>query len=311
MFSSRKAVVNSDDIPSSWIFEHYLNLDIKLIGQDHKIKSIFNVLDSNPSMFIYSTPKGYRFKCFSSGKQGDGYELIQLIYNCDFVTAFSMAREVYLNLDDVVIREDFVPDSKWTLKEYRVRDKWNKTDAQYWSQYNIGSSILDKFNVRPLMSYTMEKDDESFTIARPKTYGYFTSGGELYKIYRPDDEYKFTTIKAIIQGWDQTSSNTNRLFICSSLKDIMSLYSLGIEGNIIAPSSENARINLVKDWVDLHKEKYTIFDNDPAGIKAMQNYEEMYNIPYLLIPLSKDISDSVKDHGAKTVKTVIKSMLTK
>jgi DNA primase len=91
----------------------------------------------------------------------------------------------------------------------------------------------------------------------------------------------------------------------------MSLYSLGIEGNIIAPSSENARINLVKDWVDLHKEKYTIFDNDPAGIKAMQNYEEMYNIPYLLIPLSKDISDSVKDHGAKTVKTVIKSMLTK
>jgi DNA primase len=59
----------------------------------------------------------------------------------------------------------------------------------------------------------------------------------------------------------------------------------------------------------LHKEKYTIFDNDSAGIKAMQSYDDWYGIPYLVLPLSKDISDSVKEYGAKKVKAVLLSMI--
>jgi DNA primase len=311
MFSSRKAVFDAEDIPSVWIFEHYLKLDVKLIGQNYKLKSVFNVNDNDPSMYLYVRGGSYRFKCFSTGKEGNGYDLVMLLYNCDFANAFSKVKSDYLNTSAHAPSEQIIAESKWVVSDYRIRDKWNKTDAAYWSPYNIGSKILEKFNVRPLESYTMSKDDASFTVAKSKIYGYFTQGGELCKIYTPEEENKFMTIKSTIQGWDQVTSNTNRVFICSSLKDIMSLYSLGIEGNIIAPPSENSRIDQVKDWVALHKEKYTIFDNDPAGIKAMQTYDELYKIPYLVLPLSKDISDSVKDHGARKVKAVLLSMLEK
>lgn len=311
MFSSRKAVFEAEDIPSTWIFEYYLKLDVKLTGQSHKMKSVFNANDNDPSMYLYVKGGSYRFKCFSTGKEGNGYDLIMLLYNCDFGSAFRMVKDAYLNASEYTPVEQIIAEPSWCVSEYRIRDKWNKTDANYWSQFNIGSKILQKFNVRPLESYTMVKHDASFKVAKSKIYGYFTQGGELHKIYTPEDEMKFTTIKSIIQGWDQVTSNTNRVFICSSLKDVMSLYSLGIEGNIIAPSSENARIDHVKDWVALHKEKYTIFDNDPTGIKAMRTYDELYNIPYLVLPLSKDISDSIRDYGARKVKAVLTSMLEK
>lgn len=310
MYSSRKVVFKCEDIPSAWIFEHYLKLDVKLTGQNHKIKSIFNPHDSNPSMFIYVNKDGiYRFKCFSTGIEGNGFDLVMRLYNCDFYTAFDRIKEDYIKDDRFFPVTEIIPEPKWKLSSYEVKEKWDKTDASYWSAYNIGSKILEKFNVKPLRSYTMIKGDESFKVSKKKIYGYFDSHGEIYKIYTPEEDHRFVNVKSVIQGWDQITSNTDRLFICSSLKDVMSLYSLGIKGNMIAPMSENSRIDVVKDWVNLHKEKYTIFDNDPPGIKAMQFYQELYDIPYLLLPLSKDISDSVKEHGARKVKVVLTSML--
>ena len=41
----------------------------------------------------------------------------------------------------------------------------------------------------------------------------------------------------------------------------------------------------------------------------MYKYHEEYGLPYLLLDLSKDISDSVKDHGAKKVKEYFKNLI--
>lgn len=311
MFSSRKAVFDAADIPSTWIFEHYLKLDVKLIGQTHSIKSIFNVNDTIPSFYLYVRSGRYKFKCFSTGKQGDAYELIMLLYGLDFKAAYDMVRDEYMKIEKEINLDISPTDSKWTIINHKVRSHWTKDDAAYWSQYNIGSRILEKYNVRPLGEFTLAKEKDMFTKTSSRAYGYFTASGELYKVYQPNTDRRFFNIKNVVQGWDQVTSDMSRLFVCSSLKDVMSLHSLGITGNIIAPQSETARIDSIKDWVDLHKEKYVIFDNDFAGIKAMHIYEELYNIPYLVLPLSKDISDSVKDYGARKVKAVLLSMLEK
>lgn len=309
MFSSRKAVFDSVDIPTAWIFEYFLKLDVKLIGQSHNFKSIFNVHDSNPSMYLYVKNGKYRFKCFSTGLGGDGYDLIMILQGCNFRSAYEIVRDQYLQVVDKKVAFTDMIESKWSVINYKIRDHWTKDDANYWSEYNIGSKILSRFNVHPLSEFTMAKGDESFVKKNFRTYGYFTQSKELYKIYQPETEHRFINVKNCIQGWDQTSSDIDRLFICSSLKDVMSLYSLGISANIIAPQSETSNINTITDWVSFHKEKYTIFDNDPAGIKAMQSYEDWYSIPYLVLPLSKDISDSVKEYGAKKVKAVLLSMI--
>jgi hypothetical protein len=260
-------------------------------------------------MYVYVKNGKYRFKCFSTGKSGDAYELVMILHGCDFRRAYEIVRDEYLQVGDKKVIFTDITESKWTVTDYKIRERWTQDDANYWSPYNIGSKILSRFNVYPLSEFTMTKGDESFVKKNPRTYGYFTQSKELYKIYQPETEHRFVNLKNYIQGWDQISSDTNRLFICSSLKDVMSLYSLGITGNIIAPQSETTSVDTITDWISLHKEKYTIFDNDPAGIKAMQSYEDRYGIPYLILPLSKDISDSVKGYGARKVKAVLLSMI--
>jgi len=55
-----------------------------------------------------------------------------------------------------------------------------------------------------------------------------------------------------------------------------------------------------------------LFDNDDAGIKAMQTYKEKYPfIEIALLPMSKDVSDSIKDSGAKEVRNRLVPILDK
>jgi DNA primase len=55
-----------------------------------------------------------------------------------------------------------------------------------------------------------------------------------------------------------------------------------------------------------------MFDNDESGVKAMQKYKEKYPfVKVALLPLSKDISDSIKDHGAKKVREHLVPILNK
>jgi hypothetical protein len=66
MLTIKNIVLDYSEIPSSWIFEHYCNLNFKLIGQDVKIKSLFNKDDKVPSMSIYydKRKKIYKFRRF-------------------------------------------------------------------------------------------------------------------------------------------------------------------------------------------------------------------------------------------------------
>jgi DNA primase len=52
-----------------------------------------------------------------------------------------------------------------------------------------------------------------------------------------------------------------------------------------------------------------LFDNDDPGIKAAQRYAQMYGFSYILLPLEKDLSDSVKVHGIDKVREVLFSLL--
>jgi len=141
-----------------------------------------------------------------------------------------------------------------------------------------------------------------------KVYAYCTRD-KVYRVYEPmNTERKFLTFMNHIQGWDQVTGKPT-LFICSSLKDVMSLDSLGIEADFIAPSSENANIEPIIEWVNEYPNKYVIFDNDSTGLRMMNRYKEQYGIPYIHLELSKDLSDSVRDHGAQNVKSIITSLM--
>jgi hypothetical protein len=83
------------------------------------------------------------------------------------------------------------------------------------------------------------------------------------------------------------------------------------EAESIAPDSENTLIlpHVINSLKLKYKGITTLFDNDPAGINAMAQYEKAYGIKGTLLPLSKDLSDSGRDNGLLKVKQVLTPIL--
>lgn len=313
MFCSKYHIESVRDIPQTWIFEHYLNIE-PLQGQNVKIFSIFNPKDRNPSMHIYYniTKKAYRFKCFSTGNEGSALALMTHMWNVDERTAATKIANDYaafLRKGGKVTNTGLAP-VRWKVSNYSTRP-WNKLDVQFWSPYNIGSKLLKEFNVVALSTYTMTKIQEgeqsSFTVSGNNIYGYFNKEGDLYKIYQPyNPERKFIKVRDQIQGHDQLTRQPY-LVICSSLKDAMALKSLGLTLDVIAPDSEN--VEIPKIFLDDYLEKYevvmTLFDNDATGIRNMIKYRDQYDIPFVLLKGEKDIADNIRKHGARRIRNHI------
>lgn len=313
MFKTKNLVHDIKDVPVAWIFEHFCKLKEKLNGHDVKIKSLFNLKERTPSMCIYYDAKKstYRYKDFSSGKGGSAIDLVKDIEELSYHKACSLVVEKY---NDFVLHnnggynlQEFKEASKYKVNSYIFRS-WNTQDQYFWTQFNIGTKLLEEYHVRPLSSYTMHKDTDDgpkdLTIFGNYLYGYFKQDGSLYKIYQPKTlDKKFIKVADYIQGSEQLK-NYKWLVITSSLKDLMALRSLKLPIDIIAPDSENTviRREVMESYIHRYQKVIVMFDFDEPGIKAMEKYKELYpEVEYAALPMSKDPADSIKDYGAKEV----------
>ena len=91
----------------------------------------------------------------------------------------------------------------------------------------------------------------------------------------------------------------------------MTLRHFNYNVDVIAPDSENTTIKpyIIENLKSKYNKIITLFDNDKAGIKAIQKYEELYNISGTYLKMSKDLSDSVRDHGCKKTHNELKDVL--
>ena len=319
MIRTKDLTSELNDVPTEWVYEYYLNLTEKLCGQDVRIKSIFKADDNTPSMFIYwsRTLNRYRYKDFSTGESGDGVSLVQNLLKLTTrgEAAHKIIRDYNKFISDPVNHEDYKLREFQLQEKYRVTDfavrEWTNVDQKYWTRFKISSHTLKKFNVKPLAFYTMTKEvgGELLEIKvenKNFVYGYFREDGTLYKIYQPMmKETKFIKVREYIQGTDQLTYKSKYLVILSSLKDGMAFTELKYKDvEIVAPDSENVLIpaHIINSYRLKYKGIAVIFDNDQAGIKAMNEDENEYNICGVLLPLEKDLSDSIEKHGLLDVK---------
>jgi len=325
MISTTKFKPVLSDVSSEWIFEHYINLPERLGGQSVMVLSPFNPNDKRPSLSLYVATKfrdTYRFKDFSTGISGDAIAFVEQLFKLDSrnsaVSKILNDYEIWLN-DKEADRShvEFKVVERYKVTDHTVR-KWTTLDQKFWTKFHIGTSLLNKYYVSPLSTYTMSRleDGELKEIVikdRHFVYGYFREDGTLYKIYQPMNlESKFIKVRDYIQGMDQLTYSKKYLIITSSLKDLMFFDKLGYqEAESIAPDSENTLIppHVINSLKLKYKGIAVLFDNDAAGIKAMEQYEKVYGIKGVLLTLSKDLSDSGKDHGILKVKQVLTPLL--
>lgn len=324
MINTVTLISGLDEVPREWIFEFYLELGEKLCGQDVRTKSFFNPADKRPSFYVYFSKahSRYKFKDFSVGRGGDGITLVQQMFNLS--TRGEAAHKVITdynqfsltNTEDYSLRE-FKIQQKYKVTEF-VRRSWTNIDQKFWTQFHIGSKLLEHYQVFPLESYKMTKEvdgelQELEITGRHCIYGYFRTDGTLYKIYQPlVKENKFIKVRDYIQGTDQLTYKTPYLVICSSLKDVIGFTRLGYkQAEAVAPDSENTLIP--KHVIGAYRLKYknvcTLFDNDQAGIEAMAKYADTYQIKGALLSMSKDLTDSMRDYGVPKVKETLTPIL--
>jgi len=319
MLTTKNRIFNHENVPSYWVFQYYINLDQTLSGQNVKIKSIWNTGDTVPSMCIYvdTKRKEYLFKDFSTDKQGDKITFVMELFDISYPEAIDKIIKDYNEYvaNNGKVKLGIKPQEKWQVS-YVDKRNWNSLDAKYWLQYNIGSSLLDEYNVFPIEYYNLtqqrEEGPNTISITNNYIYGYYNKYDELCKIYQPKNKNnKFLKIKDYIQGFDQLSFQHPILIIASSLKDALCLKSFGYKIDVIAPDSENTIIKpyIINNLKSKYNHVVTLLDNDQPGIKAMNKYLKLYGIKGFTIELSKDFSDSVKDHGMHKVHEHFKTLL--
>jgi hypothetical protein len=273
-------------------------------------------------MFIYYdvVSKFYKFKDFSSGNQGDSIELVKALFNMSTRghAAYKILNDyqIYIKNNTIAV-VDILYHDKYKVVDYEMRH-WTNFDQTYWMGYKIGSKMLDRYNVIPLSFFTMSKLDLdgaeiSYTFRKNYLYGYFRDDGSLYKIYMPKNaDKKFIKVENYIQGTDQLRHDCKYLLITSSLKDLMAFNKLGISNiEAIAPDSENTMIGekAIGELKPHYEKIIVLFDNDEPGIKAAQRYKDKYGYDYVILDMSKDLSDSVKDYGIEAVRDKLLPLL--
>jgi hypothetical protein len=259
----------------------------------------------------------YKFKDFSTGKSGNKIDLVKLVLNLEFHDAMTRIVSDYnkhVRSSDY-IQHKFQPETKWEIDFIKERG-WTTEDRKFWLSFRIGQTMLSMYNVKPIDYYNLIKDDSGeirkLTIGSKWCYGYFDKNGEVYKIYQPySKKYKFYKAKSYLQGKDQLKFDQPYLVICSSLKDDMCLKSMGYNLEVISPDSENTMIkpHVIEHLKKKYKKVITLFDNDEAGLKAVERYANAYKINGFVPTICKDISDAMKLHGFDKVHAMLKPLL--
>lgn len=269
--------------------------------------------DNNPTCRVSLLNKGWVYKDFGNGDTYNCFTYVQEKYGLKFIEALKVINSDFgLRLGDDTSNKSIPKVAKEILTGEDVKPtdirivskKWDSEGLNYWKQYNINQDILDRYHVKQLEGYYL--NDKYFNKSG-LTFAY-CFGQHRYKILRPNDSFKWlSNAGGVVQGINQLKPG-GLLFITSSLKDVMTLVSLGYKA--VAPQSENTLIS--QGTINKFKAHFTevilYLNNDAPGIAASLEQSEKYGMHYIVNPAGepKDPSDYVKRYNADSLKQLLK-----
>lgn len=305
------------------VFRHYLPVPFR-IG-----KKFLNPLykDTKASCNVYYDRRHsvYKMKDFGNEEySGDCFELVGTMtgLSCrnakDFVEIMRIIdHDLHLGLadgyencvDTSSVQVVCPPTPEQVIKKIRpyniVPRAFNETDRIFWSKSRITEHTLNKYNVRPLHSFSsVNQEGKRYTLtetAQEPMYGYV--GDKYIKIYRPRSEMRFLYAGDLGDnycfGLDQLSAKGDLLFITGGEKDVMSLAANGFHA--ICFNSETTVIPTSVLMLLSYRFKHIVllYDMDKTGLEvSAKRQEELkpFALKRLLLPLSgtkeeKDVTD--------------------
>lgn len=196
------------------------------------------------------------------------------------------------------------------IKDFTLRE------LNWWKSYGITSETLNKFHVFSVKNLFMNGNYLLSSSPGNPAYGYYfgkEGGRELWKIYFPLKlQFRFLLNTNKLQGARQLPPNGDIVVVTKSMKDVMTLYELGIPA--VAPQAESVIIRRNQYEALKRRFKHVIFnaDWDRAGQRFLIESRKKYGAICLSFTNKeedgKDISDYVKKHGIKAARALINTV---
>ncbi|MDR0912128.1 MAG: toprim domain-containing protein [Methanobrevibacter sp.] len=267
--------------------------------------------DKNPSFRISFYNNKIVYKDFGTNEIGSLIDLLKKHFN---ITYDKLLQKINKDIDNikntnviVTISDSFNCNTlsknikNSDIKIDCIKRNWEKHDNEYWKNYNIDLKLLNKCNVFPISFYTIKKNNNKyFYKANKYAYAFYEYKDNIksVKIYQPfvtKRKWINNHNKSVISLWTLLPKKSSSLFICSSLKDALCLYS---NTNFPCISLQGEGYNINKNVINELKNRfdniYILFDNDEAGIKYSKSLATKTNFINIILPnfkKGKDVSD--------------------
>jgi len=333
------------------VFRHFVSCEWKI---SLNFKNPFYE-DKNASCSIYLDKKAgvYKIKDFGDERfQGDCFSLVGTLYNLDcrdqldFNSILEIINlELNLNIPNrnsishksMVHQADFsflpreqhtnekAEERKESPPDYQIKPFSNK-ESDYWLAYKINESVLIKYKVVSLESFSgVNKDGKPYTIkSTVKEPAYSDLNEQFIKVYRPFSTQRFLYFgikpEGFVFGMDQLPARGDILFITGGEKDVMSLSANGFFAICFNSETANIPTETIKKLSYRFKHIVLLYDVDATGNKAAHHHLEQLktlDVKMISLPLAgskeeKDISDYFRLNGsAKKLKEMFTTILIK
>lgn len=196
------------------------------------------------------------------------------------------------------------------LCDLRIKSMpWDAQHLDYWEQYGVTISTLEKFDVVPAQRVWLNGHvyyNRDFTKKNEVVFAY-RFGSLDYKIYFPQRATKrfLHNNPDILQGYNELPLYGDIVVITKAMKDVMCLHEFDIAA--IAPMSETQVVtdSVLEDLYSRFRKVISLYDRDRTGYIASLNYRKR-GIKSLMMPrrvgdnsmkpqgITKDFSDLCK-----------------
>ena len=304
------------------IFMYYIP-SFKELGK--KFKSELRE-DNSPTVYITSYNGKLLYKDFgNSDHVFDCFNYVKHKYGCSFIAALRIidcdfnlrlsanTNEVKFTMGYMAYRQKNKPNL--IKPEVIIRKKkrpWTKEDAKFWSKYLVSKKILTMFAVEPISHYWINSNRFS---CKSITYAFkFKNRYKIYSPYEVKNKWLSNTKKTDVQGYNQLPDKGERLFITSSLKDVMCLYAAGYHAIALQSEMQVPDEKLISELKKRFNTIEILYDNDfnkadnPGQIMA-KKICGLYGFNNVCLPKtfeSKDPSDLVsKERSFNELKIIL------
>lgn len=295
-FSPRELILR--EVTQEKLMSYYLGLEIDL---SRKYASPLRQ-DNSPGCSFWYSPKGILyFNDFALGRIYTWWDVVRAKYKCDFGAAMRIVMNDLPQIKNVQV------DVK-EVKEHQMDVVLDTTrEHSYWREYGISDSTLRMFDVYSAKSIYIDDDLSARSTAKNPIFVYQFPSGRI-KVYRPlgpkKTKWGGNANAEDIGGMSCFPNKGVLCFITSSIKDCMVLKEMGFpavcmngEGYGISAKSAEVFKQLVQTLKKRFRHCLLLLDNDEAGQRFSSKLGAEYRLPFVFIPKSKDVSDSVHKYG--------------